>query len=186
MRAGRYGNADPRDSASVSLRDDIAVEIPRLRRYAWVLLRDATAADDLVQDCLERAISREHLFQPGTNLRAWLFTIMHNLHVNAITRARRMVSADSTHNTVDARRAVSPAQGDSLVLRDLERALALLSVEQRAVVLLIGVEGLSYAEAASVLDVPMGTIMSRLARGREKLRRLMDGEDPESKPGKTP
>ncbi len=170
----------------MSLRDDIAEQIPRLRRYAWVLLRDATAADDLVQDCLERAISREHLFQPGTNLRAWLFTIMHNLHVNAIGRAKRMVPVDPTQNTIDERGAVSPAQGDRLVVRDLERALDALSVEQRAVVLLIGVEGLSYAEAASVLDVPMGTIMSRLARGREKLRRLMDGENPESKTGKTP
>jgi len=170
----------------VSLREDIADEVPRLRRYARVLLRDATAADDLVQDCLERAISREHLFRPGTNLRAWLFTVMHNLHVNAITRARRMVSVDPTHGAIDERHAVSPAQGDGLALRDMERALAALSVEQRAVVLLIGVEGMSYAEAASVLDVPMGTIMSRLARGREKLRRLMDGEDPEAKLGKTP
>ena len=170
----------------MSLRDDIAAEIPRLRRYARVLLRDATAADDLVQDCLERAISREHLFQPGTNLRAWLFTIMHNLHVNAIGRTRRMVPVDPNDSTVEERRAVSPAQGDRLVVRDLERALDALSVEQRAVILLIGVEGLSYAEAAGVLEVPMGTIMSRLARGRERLRRLMDGEDPDQEPGKTP
>jgi len=170
----------------VSLRDDIAEEIPRLRRYARVLLRDRTAADDLVQDCLERAISREHLFQPGTNLRAWLFTIMHNLHVNAIGRSRRMVPVDPTDNTVEERRAVSAGQGDRLVVRDLERALDALSDEQRAVVLLIGVEGLSYAEAAGVLEVPMGTIMSRLARGRERLRRLMDGEEPDQQPGKTP
>lgn len=170
----------------MSLRNEIAEEIPRLRRYARVLLRDATAADDLVQDCLERAISREHLFQPGTNLRAWLFTIMHNLHVNAIGRARRVVPADPTHGSVDEGRAVSPAQGDRLAIRDLERALAAIPVEQRAVVMLVGVEGLSYAEAAQVLDAPIGTIMSRLARGRAKLRRLMDGEDPEPRTGKTP
>lgn len=165
-------------STGQTITDDIAAEIPRLRRYAHVLLRDSVAADDLVQDSLERAISRQTLFQPGTNLRAWLFTIMHNLHVNAVIKARRTPTAGTTDDIADSHRsAVAPSQGDGLMLRDLERALGKLSEEQRAVVLLVGVEGLTYAESAAVLDVPIGTVMSRLARGRSRLRSLMNGED---------
>ena len=158
--------------------DNILTEIPRLRRYAYVLLRDQVAADDLVQDSLERALSRQNLFQPGTNLRAWLFTIMHNLHVNAVIKARRASPASNTDDIADSHRcAVEPSQSDHLMLRDMERALGALSEEQRSVVLLVGVEGLSYAETAAVLDVPVGTVMSRLARGRNRLRSLMNGED---------
>lgn len=161
--------------------DDILAEIPRLRRYAFVLLRDQVAADDLVQDSLERALSRQNLFQPGTNLRAWLFTIMHNLHVNAVIKARRAPPAGTTDDIAESHRsAVSPSQGDHLMLRDLERALGSLSEDQRTVVLLVGLEGLSYAETASVLEVPVGTVMSRLARGRSRLRSLMNGEDKDS------
>jgi RNA polymerase sigma-70 factor (ECF subfamily) len=164
-------------AAQKGITDDIAAEIPRLRRYAHVLLRDSIAADDLVQDSLERAISRQNLFQPGTNLRAWLFTIMHNLHVNAVIKARRTPSAGTSDDIADSHRSsVAPAQGDGLMLRDLERALGKLPEEQRAVVLLVGVEGLTYAESAAVLDVPVGTVMSRLARGRTRLRTLMNGE----------
>ena len=163
----------------MTIRDDIVAEVPRLRRYARVLLRDQVAADDLVQDCLERALSRLHLFRPGTNLRAWLFTIMHNLHVNAVIRARRERPAsngDAASEGFDC--AVAPAQGEGLAVRDMARALDQLTSEQRAVVLLVGVEGLTYAETAAVLDVPVGTVMSRLARGRERLRVLMNGADP--------
>lgn len=149
-----------------------------MRRYAYVLLRDQVLADDLVQDSLERALSRQNLFQPGTNLRAWLFTIMHNLHVNAVIKARRIPPAGTTDDVADSHRsAVAPSQGSRLMLRDLERALDSLSEEQRTVVLLVGVEGLTYAETAAVLDVPVGTVMSRLARGRHRLRSLMNGED---------
>ena len=158
--------------------DDILAEIPRLRRYAFVLLRDQVAADDLVQDSLERALSRQKLFQPGTNLRAWLFTIMHNLHVNAVVKARRAPPAGNTDDAAESHRsAIAPSQGDHMMLRDLERALGTLSEDQRTVVLLVGVEGLSYAETASVLELPVGTVMSRLARGRNRLRSLMNGED---------
>ena len=91
--------------------DDILAEIPRLRRYAYVLLRDQSAADDLVQDSLERALSRQNLFQPGTNLRAWLFTIMHNLHVNAVIKARRAPPAGNTDDFADSHRsAIAPTQ----------------------------------------------------------------------------
>jgi RNA polymerase sigma-70 factor (ECF subfamily) len=142
------------------------------------LLRDQVSADDLVQDSLERALSRQNLFQPGTNLRAWLFTIMHNLHVNSVIKARRAPPSGSIDDVADSHRtAVAPSQGDHLVLRDLERALDTLSVDQRSVVVLVGVEGLTYAETAAVLDVPVGTVMSRLARGRNRLRSVMNGED---------
>lgn len=164
----------------MNIRDDIVAEVPRLRRYARILLKDQGAADDLVQDCLERALSRLHLFQPGTNLRAWLFTIMHNLHVNAVIRARREAPARNGDAASDGLHcATPPSQGQGLALRDMERALDQLTSEQRAVVLLVGVEGLSYAETASVLNVPVGTVMSRLARGRERLRILMNGVDPD-------
>jgi len=173
---GRVRRADINDRLTFG--ENILAEIPRLRRYAYVLLRDQVAADDLVQDSLERALSRQNLFQPGTNLRAWLFTIMHNLHVNAVIKARRASPAGNTDDVADSHRcAVEPSQGDHLMLRDMERALAALSEEQRSVVILVGVEGLSYAETATVLEVPVGTVMSRLARGRNRLRSLMNGED---------
>jgi len=168
----------------LTIRDDIVAEVPRLRRYARVLLKNQSAADDLVQDCLERALSRLHLFRPGTNLRAWLFTIMHNLHVNTMIRARREMpgsNGDAASDCLDS--AVPPAQGEGLAVRDMERALDQLTAEQRTVVLLVGVEGLTYAETASILEVPVGTVMSRLARGRERLRVLMNGEDPNA-PGR--
>lgn len=181
LEAIRDGKTNARNRAinsRLSFRDDIAEEIPRLRRYAFVLLRDQVAADDLVQDSLERALSRQNLFQPGTNLRAWLFTIMHNLHVNAVIKARRAPMSGISDDVAESHRgAVAPTQGDGLMIRDLERALGSLSEEQRAVVLLVGVEGLTYAETAAVLDVPVGTVMSRLARGRNRLRSLMNGED---------
>ncbi len=164
----------------MTIRDDIVANVPRLRRYARVLLRDPVFADDLVQDVLERSLSRLHLFKPGTNLRAWLFTIMHNMHVNQAIRAGKGPRTGSDDDVAESyQTAVAPAQTAGLLLRDMERALATLPEEQRAVVLLVGVEGLTYAETAAALEVPVGTVMSRLARGRQRLRTFMNGEDPE-------
>ncbi len=161
----------------MSIPDDIAAELPRLRRYARALLKDRGAADDLVQDCLERALSRIHLFRAGTNLRAWLFTIMHGIHVNALQRQNRAADTAPLDPMAENRHAAQPAQDDGLAMRDLANALEQLSLEQREVVLLIGLEGMTYRETAEILDVPPGTVMSRLARGRERLRRLMEGEE---------
>jgi RNA polymerase sigma-70 factor (ECF subfamily) len=149
----------------------IEVEIPRLRRYARALTRDLIAADDLVQECLTRAISKLHLWQQGTDLRAWLFRILHNQHINHVRRAAREGTAVglSEREPLLAR---SPQQGSRLELRDLERAIAKLPRPQRSVILLVGLEGMSYGEVATVLDVPVGTIRSRLSRGRAALRRL--------------
>lgn len=150
---------------------DIEAEIPRLRRYARALTRDIVTADDLVQDCLTRALGKLHLWQEGSDLRAWLFTILHNQYVNHI---RRSVREGATVGLNDNEPFLSraPQQGKRLELRDLERAIAKLPEEQRSVVLLVGLEGMRYEEVAAVLGVPVGTIRSRLSRGREALRRL--------------
>jgi RNA polymerase sigma-70 factor, ECF subfamily len=154
------------------IRPRIAAEIPRLRRYARALTRDVTAADDLVQDCLTRALSKVHLWQEGTDLRAWLFTILNNQYVNQVRRAVREGTAVALSDTEPVLTS-APKQGKRLELRDLERALAKLPEEQRSALLLVGMEGMRYEEVAAVLDVPVGTIRSRLSRGREALRQLM-------------
>jgi RNA polymerase sigma-70 factor, ECF subfamily len=151
-------------------------EIPRLRRYARALTRDAARADDLVQSCLVRAIAKEHLWQPGTDLRAWLFTILHNQNVNEVRRSVREGVAVAVEDVAPVL-TMAPRVGSSLQLRDLERAIGLLPEEQRQVILLVGLEGMRYEEVAAVLDIPIGTVRSRLSRGREMLRRLMDMKD---------
>jgi len=153
----------------------VSENIPNLRRYARVLVRDAVHAEDLVQDCLERAISREHLWREGTNLRAWLFTILHNLYINQYLRhgsVGTMVPLLDEHNHLS-----SPArQYHSVTLRDLARAFDHLPEQEQQVVLMVGVDGMQYEDAAAALGVPMGTVKSRLSRARRRLRRLMDGE----------
>ena len=156
--------------------DLLEAQIPRLRRYARALLRDLTRADDLVQDTIVRALAKQHLWQPGSNLRAWLFTLMHNQHVNNARRGRREETAvdfDEISSTLIATTDPTAA----CQLRELDRGLARLPEEQREVVLLVGLEGIRYDEAAAILNVPIGTVRSRLFRGRESLRRLMDMDE---------
>lgn len=145
--------------------------IPRLRRYARALVGDRASADDLVQDTLERALAKLHLYRRGTDLRAWLFTVMHNVHVNKLRAARATDVLDEEMPEL-AQRA---SQGDALLVRDLDRAVAQLPPEQRAVLLLVTLEDMSYEEVARALEIPIGTVMSRLSRAREKLRGLMLG-----------
>jgi RNA polymerase sigma factor (sigma-70 family) len=153
----------------------IEKEIPRLRRYARALTRDVSAADDLVQDCLTRALGKAHLWREGTDLRAWLFTILHNQHVN---RVRRTIREGISVNAEDVEWAlVAPSSQFARVeLRELGAALDRLPEEQRQVVLLVGLEGLRYEAVAEIMGVPVGTIRSRLSRGREALRQMMGGE----------
>lgn len=146
--------------------------IPRLRRYARALVGDRATADDLVQDTLERAWAKLHLYRRGTDLRAWLFTVMHNVHVNRV-RATRLTDTLEDEMPELAQRA---PQGDALLVRDLDRAIAALPAEQRAVLLLVTLEEMSYDEVARTLGTPIGTVMSRLSRAREKLRALMSGQ----------
>lgn len=154
--------------------------IPALRRYARALLRDVSAADDLVQDCLEKAVSRWHQRRQGGEARAWLFAILHNLAINRLRRSQR----HGMHVTLEDVEELShpAAQEETLLNRDLKRVVASLPEDQRAVLLLVSVEGLSYAETASVLAVPLGTVMSRLSRAREKVMQLMEGQPSGHKP----
>lgn len=156
---------------------DLLNWVPRLRRYARVLRRDADEADDLVQDTLERAWSRAGLWQGVTDMRSWLFSIMHNLHVDALRRGRlTTVPIDDDEGAPEP---TSPSHAGSpfglLVVRDLQSGLDALPPEQREVVLLVALEGMSYAEVALLQGVPIGTVMSRLSRGRERLRQHMEG-----------
>ena len=149
--------------------------IPRLRRYARGLVADVTQADDLVQDTLERAWSRFSSWQKRGDIRAWMFGIMHNHFIDGL-RAGRRRPEDSTGDELPEmpQRAT---QSDGIELRDLDRALARLPAEQREVMLLVAVEEMTYAEAAVVIGVPVGTVMSRLARGRERLRQELQGRE---------
>ncbi|MBP2302459.1 sigma-70 family RNA polymerase sigma factor [Azospirillum picis] len=151
--------------------------IPALRRYAKALLRDPAGADDLVQDCLERVIARWHQRRADGDARTWVFSILHNLAMTRLSRARRRwhVALEDADETATA---APPTQEHGVMHRDLMRALETLPEEQRSVLLLVSVEDLSYAEAARVLDIPIGTVMSRLARAREKLLRATEAEAP--------
>jgi RNA polymerase sigma-70 factor, ECF subfamily len=156
----------------------IEPHIPGLRRFACALLRgDRQGADDLVQDCLERALSRWHLRRADGNLRGWLYTILYNRFLSDQHRRRRRGVHDALLEVAEtALPGVEGGQDSALEHRDLLRAFAALPEEQRSVLVLIAVEDLSYEEAARVLGVPIGTVMSRLSRGRERLRHLMSGE----------
>ena len=148
--------------------------IPRLRRYARALTGDALLADDLVQDTLERALVKRHLWRQGSDLRAWMFTIMHNVFVNQI-RARATdaaVALDAEAYDVAARS--SPL--DLLEVGDIDAAIRRMPGEQREVLLLVALEQLSYGETAQALGIPVGTVMSRLYRARERLRTLLSGD----------
>jgi RNA polymerase sigma-70 factor, ECF subfamily len=166
---------------------EIEAEIPRLRRYARALTRDVAVADDLVQDCLARALGKLHLWQTGTDLRAWLFTILHNQYVNYVRRSVREGAAVGLSDS-EPLLTRAPQQGQRLELRDLERAIAKLPEEQQSAILLVGLEGMRYEEVAAVLGVPVGTIRSRLSRGREALRKLVgiDPDEREMAPGAGP
>jgi RNA polymerase sigma-70 factor, ECF subfamily len=151
----------------------IEQQIPRLRRYARALTRNPERADDLVQDTLVRALAKQHFWQPGTNIRAWLFTLMHNQNVNTVRRAiREGVSVDIEELASPLIATTDPTESRKLF--ELERGIGQVPLEQRRVVLLVGLEGMSYAETAAILDIPVGTVRSRLSRGRDSLRRLMD------------
>lgn len=149
---------------------DLTSQIPRLRRYARALTHDPAWADDLVQDTMERALGRRWMFRANSNLTAWLFTMLYRLYLNDVSSHRVSRAAPEE----SAPEPVTP--GDMAEQLDLRRALARLNPEHRAVVVLIGLEQLSYKEAAAILGVPIGTVMSRLMRGREKLRALLAGE----------
>jgi len=151
----------------------VIAHIPRLRRYARALLRDSDRAEDLVQETLARALGRIQFWRVGSNLRAWLFSIMHNQYVNDCRRTSRqpdLIGLDQA-----GAEPAEPLGADSMArLDDVANALMQLPHQQRTTLLLVALEGLSYAETARVLGVQTGTVMSRLHRARERLRNLLD------------
>jgi RNA polymerase sigma-70 factor (ECF subfamily) len=147
-------------------------QIPGLRRYAWALLRDCEAADDLVQDTLERAISRWNQRRDG-DLRAWLFTIQRNLFINGV-RQRKVRGTRVGEEALNDIQAPDMNPEAHAGLHDVLRGLDALPEEQRSILLLVGVEDLSYEQAAQVLGIPLGTVMSRLSRARARLREFME------------
>jgi RNA polymerase sigma-70 factor (ECF subfamily) len=153
-------------------RDRLIACIPRLRRYARALVGDRSGADDLVQDTMERGWRRLASWQRGSDMRAWLFSIMHNLHVDQARRSSvptDVLDDDTPHPPVQA------TQADGLAMRDLQSALQALPAEQREILLLVALEEMTYDEVAATLGVPIGTVMSRLSRARQKLRAHMEG-----------
>ncbi len=171
--------AEATEARSVARADETVLEhIPALRRYARSLTGDAAEADDLVQESLSRALARRQ--KDGArageirNLRAYLFTILHNAHVDRLSERRRWTYSIPAE-VLENRLARPAPQHGQLELNDLAKALQRLPEEQRQAVLLVGYEGMAYKDAAQVLEVPIGTVMSRLSRGREALRRMMAG-----------
>ena len=153
---------------------EIEAQIPNLRRYAMVLAHNPVAADDLLQQSMTRALMKSHLFEPGTNLRAWLFTIMHNVHVSNVRHVAATspaVDPEMVENTFGG-----PAPQDSVIaLRAMRKALATIPDGQRTAVLMAGVEGMSYEEIADRLNISIGTVKSRIHRGRRALRAALYG-----------
>ena len=163
------------ESASGDVREQLAEFTPRLRRFALTLTRSQADADDLVQSTFERALACLEQWQHGTRLDSWLYRIAQNLWIDQRRRARMCgttESADSMLLTGDDGREITERQ---LMVRDAIRALSSLPEEQQAVLALVSIEGLSYDEAAKFLDVPIGTVMSRLARARRAIAAIVLG-----------
>jgi RNA polymerase sigma-70 factor (ECF subfamily) len=152
----------------------IAPHTPHLRRYARALTGDGARADDLVQDTLERAWIKFHLWEPALNLRPWLFTIMHNIYVNQVRASIRRSSARAADDD-EIHWSAPPNQADMLEVNDLLACLDRLPPEQREVLLLVSLESLNYTEVGRILGIPVGTVTSRLARARTRLRVLLEG-----------
>ena len=152
----------------------ILEHIPSLRRYARALTGDAWAADDLVQDTLERACSKWRLWLVGSNLRAWLFTLMHNLYANQVRRATSQSRDGREVDIDDLAEELAAAPDNPDLALDLQRCLLRLPPQQRAVLLLVALEDMPYAAVAEVLQIPIGSVMSRLSRARSRLREMME------------
>ena len=158
-----------------SWRDDVVALIPALRAFAWSLSHNGSDADDLVQDTLIKAWTNRDKFEPGTNLRAWLFTILRNTYYTHVLRRRREVRDET--GKYAATLSSAPTQDWSLAMRALQTALAQLPDEHREALILVGAAGLTYEEAAEVCGCALGTIKSRVNRARARLLRLMDADE---------
>lgn len=156
--------------------DEIEESVPALRRYARALTRNADRADDLVQDCLERAIRKQGLWKPTGSLKGWLFRILLNLYRNELRTSRRR-GEHVPVETMLVEPSIAPAQPGRIALAEMAKAIETLGAEQREALLLVVLEGMSYGEAAEVIGIPIGTLMSRLGRARAALRTMTGSAD---------
>jgi len=149
--------------------------IPALRRYAFSLFHQQEEADDLVQDCLERALNKQSLWQQGSSLRAWLFTMQHNLYINKLRSENRKPQMISETDLLTHK--LEPSQTE-ILMNDITFCMQQLPEDQREVLLLVTVEGFTYKEVGKIMNIPVGTVMSRLSRARKLLQNLMNGSKP--------
>jgi RNA polymerase sigma factor (sigma-70 family) len=161
----------------MDFRSRLTAEIPYLRRFARGLAGDAALADDLVQDCLERALAKEHLYDPSRQLRAWLYAILRNIHVSGLRRKGRAGVVKTIDDLAPEEEAVPGEQEDQVAIRSIAEALDRLPQLHREVILLIALEDMSYREVADIIGVPVGTVMSRLSRARGALRAVLDFDE---------
>jgi RNA polymerase sigma-70 factor (ECF subfamily) len=165
----------PASADGTNWREDVVSLIPALRAFAWSLSHNSSDADDLVQDTLIKAWTHKDKFEPGTNLRAWLFTILRNTYYTAVVRRRREVRDET--GKYAAQLAQSPTQDWSVAVRSMQAALQQLPDEHREALVLVGAAGLSYEEAAEICNCALGTIKSRVNRARAKLLKIMEAKD---------
>jgi RNA polymerase sigma-70 factor (ECF subfamily) len=158
----------------MDFRTQLANELPYLRRFARALSGDAALADDLVQDCLERAINKSHLYDPSRPLRAWLYAVLRNLFISGLRRDGRSMVVKAVDELVDGEDQVPPAQEERMSVDLVGQALDRLSPQHREVIVLVGIEEMSYRDVAEITGVPLGTVMSRLSRAREQLRGILE------------
>ena len=158
----------------MDFRNQLAGELPPLRRFARALCGDAALADDLVQDCVERALMKSHLYDPARPLRAWLYAVLRNLYISGLRRNGRSAIVKTVEDLIDGEGSVPPQQEERLAVSSVSTALDRLAQQHREVIVLVALEEMSYRDVAEILGVPVGTVMSRLSRAREHLRQILE------------
>ncbi len=158
----------------MDFRAQLAAELPHLRRFSRALVGDAALADDLVQDCVERALIKNHLYDPARPLRAWLYAVLRNLFISGLRRDRRSAVVKTVDDLTGSEGSVPPNQEERLSVALIAEALDRLPQEQREVIVLVALEDMSYRDAAEIAGVPIGTVMSRLSRARAALQRILE------------
>lgn len=158
----------------MDFRSQLASELPPLRRFARALTGDSALADDLVQDCVERALSKSHLYDPARPLRAWLYAVLRNLYISGLRRNGRSTVVKTVDDLMDGEGSVPPAQEERLSVSSVASALDRLAQQHREVIVLVALEEMSYRDVSEILGVPIGTVMSRLSRAREHLRQILE------------
>jgi len=158
----------------MDFRSQLAAELPHLRRFSRALVGDAALADDLVQDCLERAMIKSHLYDPARPLRAWLYAVLRNLFISGLRRDRRSAVVKSVDDLAGGEGSVAANQEERLSVALVAEALDRLPHDQREVIVLVALEEMSYRDAAEIAGVPIGTVMSRLSRARAALQKILE------------